>query len=129
METNNKYYIPEIEEFHVGFEYEYNNNGNWIEVKMPWLVKDFDLKDTRVKYLDKSDIESSGFILGKYDSQSFSLFLSDKIIITKEIRLYQCGTKIIIHEIDNGKQLNLYSGIIKNKSELSFILKRLGITD
>lgn len=66
-----KYYTPEIEEFHVGFECEYkstiNNNTYWTSLK---LEKEHFSDDhyynpfrlfLRVKYLDKEDIESLGF--------------------------------------------------------------------
>jgi hypothetical protein len=76
----NKYYTPTIEEFHVGFEYEYRNtvrdsSGN--QIKSMWKKETFGLDmpgwnletvfimiqndNIRVKYLDKEDIESLGF--------------------------------------------------------------------
>jgi hypothetical protein len=90
LELNNKYYTPDISEFHVGFEYDNfdclgDGNRFWQENKKWWQT--IDNKDTsyikesclmsykdlqeaikneevRVKYLDKEDIESLGF---KYD--------------------------------------------------------------
>ena len=91
MNMNNKYYTPEIEEFHVGFEYEqfgkytefkvglntagyYSKIGETIETIgwKPKLCDEFDFKDLeeylekgliRTKYLDQEDIESLGFYL------------------------------------------------------------------
>lgn len=73
----NKYYTPKIEEFYIGFEYEYciypETNNNFKKEVASWssldiLYDDFEhepreLLDRtyRVKYLDKEDIESFGF--------------------------------------------------------------------
>jgi|SRR6188508_178015 len=72
----NKYYIPEIEEFHVGFEVQYNVEGIW--VKIPYMINylegdgyptildthvSIEKKVIRVKYLDREDIESLGWKL------------------------------------------------------------------
>lgn len=77
----NKYYTPEIEEFHIGFEYEiysdkiatYPINGSYEQTNFhrhKYDTKDIRLsqlgtrifeKKVRVKYLDKEDIESLGF--------------------------------------------------------------------
>jgi hypothetical protein len=75
----NKYYIPEISEFHVGFYFEFQH---WNGSKDEWIQSN-DFAETfgdddvdcisnlniyiinnkvRVKYLDQSDIESLGFI-------------------------------------------------------------------
>jgi hypothetical protein len=72
-----KYYRPDITEFHIGFEYEiYNDDDNVWEKKVfpndfictgtdeePDLVELFysNLKEARVKYLDRGDVESLGF--------------------------------------------------------------------
>ena len=71
----NKYYTPTIEEFCVGFEYERMNGDKWCkDIISPndlcsgrdGLENEFEeiyrkLRDVRVKYLDKEDIESLGF--------------------------------------------------------------------
>jgi len=83
----NKYYTPDISEFHVGFEYEgiTNRDGKtYLEsiICIPSTFKDLRIDDgtlcgieckgevlgTRVKYLDKSDIESLGFKILKESS-------------------------------------------------------------
>lgn len=75
-----KYYTPEIEEFHVGFEYERKeypelDSSNWVKHTFDSLNDIYggyegetELSEichsnikVRVKYLDKEDIESLGF--------------------------------------------------------------------
>jgi hypothetical protein len=68
----NKYYKPEIEEFHVGFEYEFwvdSENGKDVyekrifqEYDEPYYHKNG--SSTIVKHLDREDIEDCGFGLG-----------------------------------------------------------------
>ena len=74
MEVN-KYYTPEIEEFHVGFEYEtkshFSDNYNWNEWKCDYHIFNINHIDgktklsvpetIKVKYLDQEDIESLGW--------------------------------------------------------------------
>jgi hypothetical protein len=64
----NKYYTPEIEEFHVGFEYEAKPKGSIHIDYMPFiwrgnnsLISEFTSATLRVKYLDREDIESLGW--------------------------------------------------------------------
>lgn len=79
-----KYYTPDISEFHVGFEYEvfqkgtlsdpnimyfmpHNEKDQYFKFKFPdpfygfHLDKLFNKQEIRIKYLDKEDIESLGF--------------------------------------------------------------------
>lgn len=69
-----KYYTPIIEEFHVGFEFDYYDFPTWEKVTMDTLGMDLSHgdgecaleyllqeKEIRVKYLDREDIESFGF--------------------------------------------------------------------
>ena len=62
----NKYYTPDIEEFHVGFEYEEFYKETWRSVLysgMGTTLYNFysGNESIRVKYLDQEDIESLGF--------------------------------------------------------------------
>lgn len=78
----NKYYTPELSEFHVGFEFELRNSSgkvfdwekavvtNPISIDLSGMDNDYemstfasDIKDeyVRVKFLDREDIESFGF--------------------------------------------------------------------
>jgi len=86
----NKYYTPTIEEFHVGFEYEYqdgvdkDNKDVWkktICTKSDFRylsktkIKDF----RRVKYLDREDIESLGFTCYQNSNNSQWRFHKDNL--------------------------------------------------
>ena len=76
----NKYYIPTVEEFHVGFEFEIKNSSD--PIRFDWepctinydfthsldedfepynLIYEINNGTIRVKYLDREDIESLGF--------------------------------------------------------------------
>ena len=141
----NKYYTPSIEEFHVGFEYEiYESNINreyiWkkqifeeftfeseintYDGEMPFNVG-FSEKRIRVKYLDSDDIESLGFVDPQYFKDA------DYFGYTKgNIRLYLLPSHdgIKVTKIDQfGLKWDLFSGDIKNKSELKVLLKQIGI--
>lgn len=79
----NKYYIPTIEEFHVGFEYEIKDTGTnyyrpavlriidcysspeegWDYPNSNYLYRKLKDGDIRVKYLNPSDIIAEGFEL------------------------------------------------------------------
>ena len=139
-----KYYIPTIEEFYVGFEYEYLTvNNEWVkDAFMSTKPKDTEqmdfntiksiLKDypeeLRVKYLDDDDIESLGF---KFDVKTNNL---------KGICDYYCNGEIeisynpYIHEIivilhNSGlESLCLFIGKIKNKSELNDLIGKIIIS-
>lgn len=127
----NKYYTPEISEFHVGFEYEIYVPGTdteytkkiftLTEVGFIQNVYDQNLQEGwfRVKYLDKEDIESldwkSGLFQGlnedSFTYQDYQLYWQDN----QFIQIYNFDAKII------------FEGIIKNKSELKKLLTQLEI--
>lgn len=142
----NKYYTPSIEEFHVGFEYEYCTNclatatmatltqkdENWIKkvftednlFEPTFAYNFFEIsKLSRVKYLDKEDIESlgwkdgenyglSGYVLNYATDDSYQMYYNEDNQFTQ---IYNWNSKII------------FEGVIKNKSELKRLLKQLGI--
>lgn len=82
MIDNNKYYIPDIEDLHIGYEMEWLQKGNGSEFVLDGVDKDtwqkwdyafqgFNIKGIenliqdnrlRTKYLDKEDIESMGWV-------------------------------------------------------------------
>lgn len=86
--NDNKYYTPSIEEFHVGFRYEYNSKdfmslldgtaGQWKkenfhcgcgldgESEMNDIYNLIDRKSIRIKVLDRDDIEELGW---KYEGK------------------------------------------------------------
>ena len=149
----NKYYTPDIEEFHVGFEYEnveifetewkikkvgtkikeYKNIfSTWLE----WKEDDCNTWATsyRVKYLDKEDIESLGFIqtgnMSDGQEAEYQLLFDDTedfYMITRDFdNQYE-----ITYEKSTGINMStcftLFSGKIKNKSELKKILQQVGV--
>lgn len=152
----NKYYTPSIEEFRVGFEYEYTTIGT-VEVNpnrfittpgKTWLkeivTEDFKFEDIRrsiffktirVKYLDKEDIEGLGF---KYSSNYADFpklgFLEESKVFTDKLQylLYYDPTNLQckierIYNCGTGEDDFLFNGTIKNISELKVLLKQLGI--
>lgn len=145
-----KYYTPEIEEFHIGFEYEVfetpfgKNKGNWNKsilntpqyfqsINWKWIAEN--LEKIRVKYLDKEDIESLGFIFDKTSKEGQWKFFKNNICLfyrpeTKELGTFTVDPSksdfMIKYSRDN-KMISFL--IIKNKSELIKLLKQLKIID
>jgi len=152
----NKYYTPEIEEFHQGFEYEVWYSSAYTEEK--WIKETFEFYDKdeiyhydcvdlipsfknhgdsiKVKYLDREDIESLGFKITK-DNEDIELSLESKTYIGgpsvgddyKIIILYGLDNKEmwIYQKTNSGREYDLFKGIIKNKSEFKKLLKQLQI--
>jgi len=148
----NKYYTPELEEFRVGFEYEYNNTWGGFSKR---IVTEENLMDKlinigsgndrvpfnynwRVKYLDKQDIESLGF--GNYKRAVCHWYKMEGHFKDgfgaygkwSKIRLLHCKDlntikiKAFEHSWDEEETV-LFQGKIKNKSELKKLLKQLNI--
>lgn len=152
----NKYYTPELEEFCKGFEYEQLGPKNeW--VKSIWDFHQFSegrflsLLHTpawvRVKYLDKEDIESFGFVntfdekgyVAQYfikEKESLNIYIkyeiikyisipnfiqNEKICIKRKIVDLRCETK------EEVKDDIVFNGVIKNKSEFKKLLTQLEI--
>lgn len=125
-----KYYTPTIEEFHVGFEYEVQLSkefDQWMPVQITPEnhAMNFDrldkLETTRVKYLDREDIESLGW----------------EYINSKLYHSYKLNGKIL-YPLDDGDSLitngkygiaeeTFFKGTIKNKSELKKLMQMLNI--
>lgn len=131
-----KYYIPSIEEFHVGFEYERLYIDEWLsDAPFPEMAGDHAIENTeflldegliRVKYLDKEDIEELGFhhwatnhnpkgeLVGyELSNERFNItfILKDSFLEIVETITYK----------------PYFEGYIKNKSELKKILQQIGI--
>ena len=140
-----KYYTPEIEEFHVGFEFEYkNHNSEWIKGNLdgnPIINRELDEFDddlmklahaiTRVKHLDREDIESLGWEFIKEYKEPGSYYLEFKQRHT-ELTLYPALEETMVfieHESATGmfEGYPIFRGQIKNKSELKKLLKQLEI--
>ena len=131
----NKYYVPQIEEFRVGFEYEeliytsvyderwrINIKKHIFETKtwergfpnFQWL-NTLEEGKIRVKYLDSEDIESLGFKVCTENNFIYCQYKELDFYLDYDVENKLCK----IH----GLYEVLFRGIIKNKSELIFILK------
>ena len=130
----NKYYTPTIEEFHVGLEVELLGSKLVIE-----NIHDIELaleNPVRVKHLDREDIESLGF--DKTFKNEFGieyLFYENK---DYQYCLYHSEKNVIIFRADKNVSWMfppsfseayrpIFSGTIKNKSELKRVLKQVGV--
>jgi hypothetical protein len=140
MKKNDKYYVPEIEEFYIGFEYEYNpslcKKGLYF---LDWLQRDRWYKESfgayclndgeserddidnlieyggiRIKYLDREDIESFGFV-----QESLASFVNKDSWYIE----WMPEDTLDIYCVSDCR----FKGKIKNKSELKVLLKQLGI--
>lgn len=148
----NKYYTPSIEEFHVGFEYEYNSNRVWLHelTNGKWFKQTFDFCTTldgdsipsevnsmldrgeiRVKYLNQSDMDSLGFEFMKSENEIFETYLLRgdhyDTSILKSPKDFIMVSRAKDLEDSDFKGSVIFNGKIKNKSELKRLLKQLGI--
>ena len=136
-----KYYTPTIDEFYVGFEYETlpPDSTEWRKRIYSIYVDTIILNDSiqmkgnmrvRVKYLDREDILSLGWVEYKTDKQwwytkgDYRLF-NDDLTHRVHIELYipeKDGKPEWTHRLGTS-----FAGTIKNKSELKTLLKQLSI--
>lgn len=134
-----KYYTPEIEEFHVGFEYEFNKNNNWIkhQIGKPRIFALDDFNNlflnisndnwgnyVRVKYLDKEDIESLGFEEIKQSNTNNFTFKSTNDNFLQLNISYGEPCKVSIFHYEGWDTPII---LLKNKSELKKLLKQLNV--
>ncbi len=133
-----KYYKPDLEEFHQGFEYERWSNSAYTPEKYIKEVFEFVDKDDiwdddvtnmlacaynggdgiRVKYLSKEDIESLGF--------KFKIDLYVKDNLTLQVHKDSITIKYY-DNFNNEWRTKVEQITIKNKSEFIILLKQLGI--
>lgn len=132
----NKYYTPDITEFCIGFEYEWNNTNEddiWRESKagnedcyhaVQDIINNLDCK-YRVKHLDKGDIESlewelveKGGLAEYYEKGVFFMELNFNSNSKYNLIIYDRTKEGINH---------CFIGYIKNKSELKKIMQQLNI--
>lgn len=137
-----KFYTPEIEEFHVGFEYEFRTLKGWDKKVMSWndypsfagdyigeAIQEGD--GIRVKYLDDHDIQiclegDKHFAFVCHAEGGNDFFKNN-------------NGDSFIHNIHSGKcvitlwdsvrkeDYTAFVGIITNKSELKQVFKQIGI--
>lgn len=154
-----KYYIPEISEFHYGFEYEFLYEGKWIkrEWNVPRPIKAIDISfkkedETMNEFIARvKDDETIGTIgykknqllpdeesikttrvkyLSKEDIESFGYLYTELFGYTNK---KYCIIERLkgVYEICHfdNPETVLFFGIIKNKSELIKIIKMIGINE
>jgi len=146
-----KYYTPEIEEFHIGFEYEQKyivqqSESVIIEWRKRLIEKvreiplvEFIMKDPkmdgsqiRTKYLDASDIEELGFT---FTGKSIDIWFKKNVSETPGGRNKLTHVTLHYNLQDHELKIDcyfgeehegcLFEGFIKNKSELKVLLKQL----
>jgi len=137
---DSKYYVPNIEEFHVGFEYEqlttkpeYDPDWKFKVKKAVFTVQHvtksyfkynfpLDLAEGKilVKYLDREDIESFDF---EFTKTAVDTFYVKRINSFRYTVAREGGD---IYSIRKGGDV-IFMGIIKNKSEFKKLLKQLEI--
>jgi hypothetical protein len=145
----NKYYVPDIEEFRIGFEYEYHEHfgkdfGKWNKYTvtsntiLEQILNLITSGSIRVKYLDKEDIESCGFEL-EYSadltySSTYTRDCPDSGVLNSikiSLQLYPNTSVppciIILKEYKDGTYGTFFNGTIKNLSELKVLLKQLNL--
>lgn len=144
-----KYYTPAIEEFHVGFEYEglesYKGLSKWqkliydgsyfvINTKDDSIefIQEFRKDLVRVRLLNKEDIESLGF---KNEGKHYSIAFNDPRKYDDVVHLMHNPNSRWVLLTQGDKESSFYDfktrfcGYVKNKSELKFIMKCLGILE
>jgi len=129
-----KYYTPEIEEFHVGFEYEYFIMDEWYPVAyhpsdmagVDKLFARLHSDKIRVKYLDREDIESLNWELD-------CVIEKEAFYIHKTSSLNNGDIRLVFRDNEHSVQIecektgeNCYLKV-KNKSELRKLMKQLNI--
>ena len=159
---DNKYYTPELKEFHIGFEYEFhgmttgglvfmdfkNNKSStvheptnkvWnkeivnLDLMYSRSLSDIDKliidKKIRVKYLDKKDIESQGYIHKKYKQDEYSEM---RIYIGKKFEVQFFGWDISVENKHLRGRIDIYlqdepffRGTVKNISKFKEVLETI----
>lgn len=154
---DDKYYTPEIEEFHVGFEFEYlpaifesGKEPEWINYQWKNKIATVGLNENcisiggfsmkseslRVKKLDSEDIESLGWKRQTQYAESYSVFENKDSVDNKTdwtIRYDKTDSRAVIERVRwapkgiGWDKRDAFVGTIKNKSELRRLMKQLGI--
>ncbi len=129
------YYIPTIEEFHAGFEYEWA--GKEMQFSFEKRIYSIELylnelegsipSAIRVKYLDTEDIEELGWKKTVWDEESLT---ADKGKATLSVMFKDHFVRI--HNVTESASTNIeyitcYQGYCKNKNELHKLMQQLNI--
>lgn len=138
MTEGDKYYTPEIEEFHIGFEYEISSKSFYPE-ETTWSRFSFSTFENfdyiklfiqqghiRVRHLCHDDIVELGWEKDLSDSRS-TCFIKRVENETHYLWFFDNGTILIFKNNKYGHRENLFSGTLKSKSDLKRLMKQLGI--
>lgn len=137
----NKYYQPDISEFHIGFEYEVFDWGGWkkqtynqnsfLQVYQDgeYEFESIEPNYIRVKYLDREDIESLGFEYYDYIPQGDGDYRWWDGYTKNEYHIAHSNQWAIYNVTIRKNNSTLFEGKIKNKSELIKLLKQLSINE
>jgi hypothetical protein len=129
----NKYYTPTIEEFHIGFECETKDDVSDFDGTIILSAYDTEYldrliknKSVRVKYLDREDIESLGFVCCGKDAD-FD-YIGYNLDNGFQLQQWEKGQYSIERypTSPTGRTVH-FAGIIKNKSELKKLMQQLQI--
>ena len=137
MEEESKYYTPTIEEFRVGFSYEYKNHTGTVRdlTSLPWIkstIKSINELayverglsiegNTRVKLLDREDIEEVEFKEREFRNTYKKVVQNKEIVICPYWHMLKLERENLVRIYIEGNEV--FRGDIKNKSELQQILK------
>jgi len=138
-----KFYIPEREEFHIGFEYYRELIGGedvgednykrfiwghepfkFVNTFPEWLNRD--IENCRVKYIDEIDLKELGWESNQVFefSKEFCKGSNYKLNIYNEIR---DGKSMTIYSRVGLEFIPIFTGKIKNKSEFKKLMKQLDV--
>tara|TARA_R110002074_G_scaffold366532_1_gene540490 strand:- start:74 stop:514 length:441 start_codon:yes stop_codon:yes gene_type:complete len=137
----NKYYVPDIEEFYVGFNYESLQDPRLPDEDDSWerntIEDEWDLKtfigyycvthiELRIKHLDREDIESLGFTHVASGWYNYTLAITIPHWTDLKLRTWK-DNEVIITGFRGDEEGILFQGTLKNKSELKKLMNQLGI--
>jgi len=132
MEQDNKYYTPEVEELHVGYECEYDNLNKQESEWKPLTIGLCSIGDienaairVRTPYLTREDIESLGWVLMENTRTPIWKMGTEYHLSYTD---YQKPTMMTIDNNQDYDDLHTYyEGEIKSKNELVTLMRWLQI--
>lgn len=134
---DNNYYIPDITDFYVGYQCEYNLARHYIPITFKCLkeyIKNsftfeevFKMNEIRTKYLDKEDIESLGFNQEESLINKALVFIKDNIVISYLPEIHVVVINKRDKEFPRMPASCLFQGEIKSINELKKVLQYLKI--
>lgn len=137
MMQENKYYVPEMGEFHIGFEFEskyvlFSPELSWEKCILKskdasWFfdsyIQDAYGEEFRVKYLDQQDIEELGWE-HQYTKDGVDYYYYYTNIGVWQLTHGSHNEVRIIHKgISTESNVQFFRGTIKNKSELKKVMQ------